>query len=199
MRGSLILSMALLIASLTPAQPAARVVVPEVVLEDQFERVNDVKKLRGDVVVLIYGDRGSAELNRTLGEAIHVHFHPTAKGQPPARAQQAPVRPLADLPPGTRSPEVRTIAVACVGKVPALVARLIRSQVRSGSPDVAVWLDFDDTMKRQFPFRPGVPNLVILDAQGRYRYAAAGTPTPEGQARLMATIEALRREAVTAR
>lgn len=197
MPGRLIVSMALLACSTVAAQPAARVVVPEVVLEDQFERVNDVKKLRGDVVVLIYGDRASAERNKALGEAIHVHFHPTAKGQPPARAQQAPVRPVADAPAGARSPEVRTIAVACVGKVPALVARLIRSQIRSGSPDVAVWLDLDDAMKRQFPFKAGVPNLVVLDAQGRYRYAAAGTPTPDGQARLLATIESLRREAVT--
>jgi hypothetical protein len=57
-------------------------------------------------------------------------------------------------------------------------------------------MDFNDAMKTQFPFTPGVPNVVVLDAQGRYRYAAAGTPTPDGMRRLMDTIEALRREAV---
>lgn len=178
------------------ARQAGQVVVPAVVLEDQFERATDVKALRGDVVVLIYGDRASASANKALGEQVHVHFHPAARGQPPAQARQAPVRPLADAPAGARSPGVRTVAVACVGKVPPLVARLIRGQMRSASPDVPVLLDFHDVMKGQFPFKPGVPNVVLLDTLGRYRYAAAGTPTAEGQARLLGTIEALRREAL---
>jgi hypothetical protein len=42
-----------------------------------------------------------------------------------------------------------------------------------------------------------VPNVVVLDALGRYRYAAAGTPTQEGTQRLVNVIEGLRREAVT--
>ncbi len=171
-------------------------VVPDVVLEDQFEQVHDVKQYRGEVVVLIYGDRKSAEANRKLGEQLHVVFHPSAQGLPPAQARQQPVRPLEGVPAGTKSPEVRAIPVALVGKVPNLVRKAIRGQIRNGSPDVPVWLDFDEVMKTRFPFTASVPNVVVLDTQGRYRYAAAGTPTAEGLKKLIDTIETLRREAV---
>jgi len=174
----------------------AQAVVPDVVLEDQFEHRHDVKQHRGDVVVLIYGDRKSADANRALGEHVHVHFHPAARGLPPGQARKAPVRPVDGVPAGARSPDVLAVPVACVGKVPELVKKIIRAQVRAGSPEVPVWLDFADLMKATFPFQPGVPNVVVLDAQGRYCYAAAGTPTPEGTARLLRVIEALRREAV---
>jgi hypothetical protein len=176
-----------------PPRPPA---VPVVEMEDQFERPHNVASHRGDVVVLIYGDRKSADANKALGELLHVHFHPSARGQAPAQARQAPVRPIADQPAGTRTPDVLAIPVACVGKVPALVRRMIRGQIKGGSPEVPVWLDFEDVMKGQFAFTAGVPNVVVLDAQGRFRYAAAGQPTPEGTKRLLDMIEGLRREAV---
>lgn len=196
MMRSLLIGLLILGCGSVVARQAGQVVVPRIALEDQFERVTDMQTLRGDVVVLIYGDRASASANRALGEQVHVHFHPAARGQPPAQARQAPVRPLADAPAGARSPDVRTVAVACIGKVPPLVAWLIRGQMRSASPDVPVLLDFQDVLKGQLPFKPGVPNVAVLDTLGRYRYAAAGTPTAEGQARLLGTIEALRREAL---
>ncbi len=176
------------------AQQAGRVVVPAVALEDQFEKKHDVRQHRGDVVVLIYGDRDSAKANSALGEQLHVHFHPTARGLPPGQARQAPVQPVPDAPPGTRSPDVLAIPVACIGPVPALVRGFIRGQIKRGSPEVPVWLDFQDLMKAQFPFKPGVPNVVVLDIQGRYRYAAAGQPTTEGVDRLLGVIAQLRRE-----
>src|SRR5437763_992555 len=139
---------------------------PALTFEDQFERPVSVAAHRGDVVVLLYGDRKSAEANRALGERLHVAFHPAAQGLPPARARQVPVLPLPDQPPGTRPPDVLAVPVACVGKVPGVVRAVIRGQVRSASPDVPVWLDFQDTMRQQFGLAPGVPNLVVLDAAG---------------------------------
>jgi hypothetical protein len=182
---------------MTPLAPFQTAVIPEIVMEDQFEQSRNVKQHRGDVVVLIYGDRKSADANKVLGEQVHVHFHPTAKGQPPAQARRAPVTPVPGAPADARSPDVLAIPVACVGKVPELVRKIIRGQIRSGSPEVAVWLDFGDVMKTTFPFKASVPNVVVLDTLGRYRYAAAGTPTPEGKARLLGVIETLRLEAVT--
>ena len=169
---------------------AGQVVVPGVVMEDQFEKARDVRQHRGDVVVLIYGDRKSADANKALGEQIHVAFHPTARGKPPAEARKAPVTPVGSV----QGPDVLTIPVACVGKVPAVVRAVIRGQFRKGSPDVPVWLDFGDVMKMQFAFKAGVPNVVVLDTKGRYRYAAAGAPSAEGMAKLLGVIEALRRE-----
>jgi hypothetical protein len=132
-----------------------------------------------------------------LGELLHVTFHPSARGQPAAQARKAPVQRLPGLPSGAHSPDVLAIPVACVGPVPMLVRSLIRTQIRTGSPDVPVWLDFADRMKSRFPFQAGVPNVVVLDTVGRYRYAAGGTPTKDGTQRLVNVIEALRKEAVT--
>ncbi len=191
------MSLVFLCASLlTAQQPAPRMVIPSVAMEDQFEKIHDVREHRGDVVVLIYGDRKSADANKALGELLHVTFHPSARGQPAAQARKAPVEPLPGLPAGVRGPDVLAIPVACVGPVPMLVRSLIRAQFRSGSPDLPVWLDFADRMKSQFPFQAGVPNVVVLDVLGRYRYAAGGTPTKEGTQRLVNVIEALRKEAV---
>ena len=183
-----------ILASALPAQ-TTRVVVPDVAMQDQFEKTHDVRHHRGSVVVLIYGDRASADANRKLGEQLHVAFHPAAKGQPPAQARTAPVSPILGA---ASSPEVVAVPVACVGKVPSLVRRIIRGQIKNGAPEVPVWLDFEDVMKTQFAFKAGVPNVVVLDAQGRYRYAAAGVPTREGMEKLVQAIEAYRREAVTA-
>ncbi|MFM7148815.1 MAG: hypothetical protein ACKO23_03135 [Gemmataceae bacterium] len=183
----------MLALALVPAQQ--QVVVPNVVLEDQFEAVRDVRHHRGDIVVLIYGDRKSADANKALGEQIHTAFHPGARGLPPAQARKAAVKPVEGGTELTRSPDVLAIPVALIGKVPPLIKKVIRGQFKSGSPEVPVWLDFTDTMKTTFPFTPGVPNVVVLDGQGRYRYAAAGAPTQEGMSKLLGTIEALRKEA----
>jgi hypothetical protein len=172
------------------------VVVPSLAMEDQFEKPHDVQAHRGDVVVLIYGDRKSADANKVLGERLHVTFHPAAKGLPASQARKAPVRPVPGLPAKVRSPDVLAIPVACVGKVPALVRAIIRGQIRGGSPDMPVWLDFADVMKTLFPFQAGVPNVVVLDTLGRYRHAAGGPPSADGTQRLVEVIEALRREAV---
>jgi hypothetical protein len=188
---SLLLVLVLALGGQQP-QPA----VPVLAMEDQFEKFHDVRQHRGDVLVLIYGDSRSADANKSLGAFLHVAFHPTAKGLPPAQARSAPVVPVPDAPAGARSPDVLAIPIACVGKVPALVRSLLRARFRSASPDVPVWLDFEDRMKSDFGFQAGVPNVVVLDALGRYRYLAAGSPTPESTRRLVEVIQALRREAV---
>jgi hypothetical protein len=189
------LGLALTAAAHGQAPPPA---APALAFEDQFERPVSVAAHRGDVVVLLYGDRKSAEANRELGERLHVAFHPSARGLPPARARQAPVLPLPEQPPGTRAPDVLAVPVACVGKVPGVVRAVIRGQVRGASPDVPVWLDFQDTMRQQFGLAARVPNLVVLDAAGRVRYRAAGPLTAEQFNRLVAFLDALRREASAA-
>ncbi|MBN9118922.1 MAG: hypothetical protein J0I06_07145, partial [Planctomycetes bacterium] len=102
-----------------PAAPAPKAV--ELVLEDQFERKANLADLRGNVVILVFGDRKGTDACRTLGEQLHVCWHPTAKGLPPAKAQTAPVVPLDGLKPGQVSPNVIVVPVACCGKVPAAV------------------------------------------------------------------------------
>lgn len=194
---SLILVVPVLALTTGSLHSQGQAIIPVVSLKDQFDQPHDVKDHRGDVVVLIYGDKASATANKKLGELIHVTFHPTAKSKPPAEARKAPVMPI----PGAmvRSPDVLAIPIACVGKVPGVVQAAIRWQIRRAAPDAPLWLDFADVLKSQVPFEAGVPNVVVLDVQGRYRYAAAGDPSPDGTRQLLGIIEGLRREAVASR
>lgn len=173
-----------------PAQPVA------LVLEDQFDRKVDLAELRGAVVVLVFGDRKGTDACRTLGEQLHVAWHPTAKDQPPSKAQQAPVVPLPDLKPGQASPNVLVIPVACCGKVPAAIRGVIRGQIAKGAPDTVVWLDFADTMKATFGLTAGEPNIAVIDAAGRLRLKINGTPDAAATDKLMRGVQALRMEAV---
>jgi hypothetical protein len=177
-----------------PPAPAAKPV--ELVLEDQFERKADLADLRGSVVILVFGDRKGTDACRALGEQLHVCWHPAAKGQPPAKAQAAPVVPLDGLKPGQTAPNVIVVPVACCGKVPAAVRPAIRSGVAKGSPDVVVWLDYADTMKTQFGLTAGETNVAVIDANGVARHKVNGTVDQPKMDELVKTVQALRAEAV---
>ena len=175
------------------AQPPAMPVA--LVLEDQFDRKTDLADLRGAVVVLVYGDRKGTDACRTLGEQLHVAWHPAAKDQPPAKAQQAPVVPLPDLKPGQVSPNVLVIPVASCGKVPGGIRGVIRGQIAKGAPETVVWLDFADAMKAMFGLTAGEPNLAVFDASGRLRMKINGAPDQAATEKLMRGVQALRQEA----
>jgi hypothetical protein len=199
--GVLVLGLA---AALTgPDVPAGQVTerpptpLPPLMMTDQFERTVPLSDLRGRIVVVVYGDKKSADASKALGEWLHVAFHPSAAGQSPGRARQAPVKPVDGLPPGTPAPDVVVIPAAAIGSVPGPVAGWIRRQFRDASPEVPVWLDFDDRLKQLFGLVAGEPNLVVIDAAGRLRHAATGTLLPDQRNQLLAAIEVLRREAVT--
>jgi hypothetical protein len=167
----------------------------ELVLEDQFERRQDLAAHRGNVVVLIYGDRRANDSCRKLGEKMHVLFHPTAQGQTPEKARTAPVAALEGVEAGKRSPDAVFIPVASTGTAPGLVKDVIRGQIKKGSPEVPVWLDFGGLMEKNFGLRGGEPNLVVFDGQGRLRMKINGTPDEKTEAKLLQTIQNLRAEA----
>ncbi len=167
----------------------------ELVLEDQFGRRADIGTLRGHVVVLVFGDRKGTDACKEYGEQLHVLFHPSAKGQSPEKARQAPVVPLPGVPEGRKSPEVVVVPVACTGTVPALVKDVIRNQIKKACPDVTVWLDFGGSMEEKFGLRGGQPNLVVFDSAGRLRMKVNGTPDQKTGEKLVQTIQNLRAEA----
>ena len=178
------------------AQPAPAPKAVELMLEDQFDRKTDLADLRGNVVVLVFGDRKSNDTCRALGEQLHVCWHPTAKGQPPAKAQAAPVAPLEGLKPGQASPNVIVVPIACCGKVPAALRGAVVKGVAKGSPDVVVWLDFADKMKDAFGLTAGETNVAVIDATGKLRLKVNGTLDQPAMDKLVNTTQALRYEAV---
>lgn len=180
-----------------PAANPADVPPAKLVLEDQFDKPADLAAHRGAVVVLVYGDRRGTDACKELGEKLHLCWHPTAKGLPPAKAKLAPVVGLDGLRPGQTAPDVHVIPVACCGKVPIKVARdLIRSQVAKGSPDVPVWMDFGNVMKDGYGLAAGQPNVALFDAAGRPRAALNGTPDQATLDQLVQAVQGLRMEAV---
>jgi hypothetical protein len=184
-----------------PADPAGAMPAnaQPLVMEDQWEQTRDLSPYRGDVVILLYGDRKGMAGSRSLGEKLHVEFHPAAAGLTPSQARKVAVKPLAGLPAGQRSPDVHVVPVACIGTgVPNVIKTMIRNQVKKGSPDVAVWMDYEDAMKKRFGLRDGTPNLVVFDALGRPRFKVAGEPDEQQYARLVQVVESLRAEAATA-
>ncbi len=197
--GSLVLLTALAGRGLTAAAPprvtaTAPLPLPPLLMEDQYERPRQLAGYLGHVVVLVYGDRASADANRQLGEMIHVHFHPSARNLPPEKALNAPPLPLPGMPPETPAPDVVALPIACIGKVPGFMHNIIRGQIRKGSPYLPVWLDFEDQMKTRFGLAAGVPNIVIVDSQGRQRYTGSGALNQEEVGRLLQAITTLRYE-----
>ena len=173
-------------------QPATLPKPTELSFHDQFDRKADLADLRGAVVILVYGDRKANELCKTVGESLHVCWHPTAKGQPPAKAQTAPVV-------AARQPE----AGPGVAERGGGAGRVLREgaggdpgadphAVREGVPDAVVWLDFGDTLKGMFGQTAGEPNLVVFDAEGRMRMKLNGTPDQAAMDRLAKTVQELR-------
>ncbi len=171
---------------------------PKVILtlEDQFEKPRTVDQYKGDVLILLYGDRAGAEANKGLGEKLHVHYHPTAQGRPPAEAAKAPATPVPNLPQGTRSPDVFVVPVACVGKVPDVVKNMIRGRIKKDVPDTPVLLDFESKMKDQFGIKEGESNLLLIDTQGRVRMKVNGQLDAASQERVIQAVDFLRKEGV---
>jgi hypothetical protein len=191
-----ILALAGTVPAQRPADPKPATPRPaDLVLEDQFGRKQDIAGYRGEVILLVYGDRTGTDACRELGEKLHVLFHPSAAGQSPAKARGAAVVPLPGVAPGKRSPDVVILPVAVAGQVPGVVRDLIRTQMRVASPDVPVWLDFIGVMEKDYGLRAGQPNLALFDATGRLRLKVNGTPDEPTTNKLLQSIQDLRAEA----
>jgi hypothetical protein len=173
-----------------PGAEAGRMV--NVSMEDQFRSRHATSQMRGHVVVLVYAERHGAEASRNLGRQLHVRFHPQAEKVPPQESASQPVTTPEGWPSGVDVPDVRVIAVACLSEIPRPFHGIARSRFRSDSPHLPVWLDFDDTMKRNFGLVGGVPNVAILDTQGRLHAVHNGRFDGDTLEELAVAIDALR-------
>lgn len=182
--------------SVASAQQPALPKPTDLTFHDQFNRPAKLADLRGAVVILVYGDRKSNELCKTVGESLHVCWHPTAKGQSAMNAQAAPVMQLDGLKPGQMSPNVVVVPVACCGRVPGAIQKPIQAQIAKAVPDSVVWLDFGDTLKGLYGQTAGEPNLVVFDAAGRMRMKLNGTPDQAAMDKVTGLVQELRYEAV---
>lgn len=168
LRLALALSLASLLmptASVAVAQTRDRIV--NIAMEDQFRNRRETGVFRGDVVVMVYAERKGAEAALELGRRLHVLFHPTAETAAASEWSRQPVTGLAGWPANVRVPDVHVIPVACMPEVPKPLETVARSRMRTDSPHVSVWLDFEGVMEQTFGMVPGGPNVVVLDTAGR--------------------------------
>jgi len=179
-------------------QPAAAPQQPPAVniaMEDQHRAAHDTASLRGDVVVLLYADRNGAEAAHEIGKRLHIHFHPgAAKVDGPDWIRQ-PVTGIAGWPAGARTPNVHAVAVACLPEIPRAVHPVVRTRIRQDSPHVPVWLDFAGTMPRSFGMQADVPNILLIDTNGRPQGVLSGEIDEAKYQQLVAVIERLRQQA----
>lgn len=168
--------------------------MPALVMEDQFERSHDLAKLHGDVVVLIYGDQKSAAACQALGDRIYVRFHPGAKGMPSFTNSPAPVRTVAHWSGQAPAPDVKVTLVAAVGSTSSLLHKRTRTQVAHDWPAVTFWIDFQDQLHKQYGFKAGIPNLVVVDALGRFRGTLSVNIDAAQFENLIANIDLIRAE-----
>lgn len=180
-------------AAVATGQSPGRMV--NIVMEDQFRSRHETGAFRGDVVVLVYAERKGADAALELGRKLHVFFHPTAEQVQATEWSKQPVRGLPGWPAGVRMPDVRVIPVACMPEVPKPLQTVARSRMRTDSPHVSVWLDFDDEMNRVFGTAPGEPNVAVLDANGQTHSVQNGHLDELEFRELAATIDRLRLQA----
>jgi hypothetical protein len=190
-------AIAALLVLLLQARPASaeEATIPTLAMTDQFANKYDVADYRGDVVVLVFADKGGAEASRKEGTRLHVHFHPEAKDQKPPKSFAAPVAPLPGLPVGVRSPDAKIVPIAVIGDVPGALHLMVRARFRAAIPDAPVWIDMTDAMRKQFVVEKDVPNFAVLDAEGRVRYTTSGALDEVAFNQLANVVQALRYEA----
>ncbi len=170
--------------------------VADIHLPDQWDKIHDLKDYRNEVLIILYGDQKGMPENKDLGEKLFLHYHPTAKGLSPAKARKEKVIEVSRLPQGKKSPEVRVIPVAAIGKVPQLVKNIIIRRVKKEAPETDVWLDFENQMKEKFGMRTAQPNLIVVDAEGKLRLKIMGKLDDKIYKQLIETVDNLRNEAL---
>ncbi len=180
--------------ALAQSKDKAEPKVVELSLDDQFEKTKSVADYKGQVLVLVYGDRNGIEASRELGTKLHVLFHPTAEGKSPKDARKAAVDPLPGIGKGKASPEVAVVPVACCGKVPGAIKALVRNSLQKDAADTPVWLDFGTLMADKFGVREGEPNVVVIDGEGKLRLKVNGTLDKEALQKVLQTTQNLRAE-----
>jgi len=184
-------------AQVAQAQTGDRVV--NIAMEDQFRNRRETGVFRGDVVVMVYSERKGAEAALELGRRLHVLFHPTAESAPASEWSRQPVTGLASWPTNVRVPDVHVIPVACMPEVPKPLETVARSRMRTDSPHVPVWLDFEGVMEQVFGRVPGGPNVVVLDTTGKTYSVQSGHLDELEFKELTAAIDQIRRQSLQSR
>lgn len=149
------------LALLAPGAPA-----PEAKVEDPDGKPLSMSALRGRPTLVLYEDRGSARQNAALKRELAALARDPRYRRVFALAAVADVSAYDDWP-------LRGIAEGFIRK-------------RSREAGLTIYCDWDGSFRRAFGIRRGASNVLLIGADGRVLFAAAG-------ALGTAQMEALRR------
>jgi hypothetical protein len=190
-----ILTFAVTLISIVPIPAAEPPPKASISLDDQFEHKRDVAEFRGDVVIILYGDREGTDTNKLLAERINAFLHPPiSKGRISARAAPPAILPVDSKQKGPLF-EVRIVPVMCVGKSTDVIKNYTRQRVRKESPDAMVLIDFENKIKEEYGLKAGETNMLLIDAAGRLRMKINGDLDPGTYKKVLRAIDILRHEA----
>lgn len=158
----LALAAAVATLSLGTVAPAAPAFLPDATFEDPSGRTLALAALRGRVVVMVYGTRGSIDLHSAWGRRVDGDLRARGVYHAEDAVDQRPVQ---------------IVALAQMGGIPGSFRGLVRAWVRSHVPEgFSLWLDWEDSMSALFGARGDLSTVVIADRDGAVRLVVSGPP-----------------------
>jgi hypothetical protein len=145
---------------------------PDLVLKDQFDKEFRVSASRGQVLVLVCGDREGSNYTGAWTEAVTKKFE--RSGSLPLRI--VPIANLSGVPSFLQS----FVKKRFVGPDPATQPRL------------PILLDWEGDLERLYGFAEGLANVYLIDRAGTLQFSGSGKGTePETRALVDAVSRAL--------
>ena len=126
---------------------------PDFWLKDQWEEFFKLSNLRGQVVLLVYGDRGGAQFNGNWAKAVREKYNSGGN----ERVKIVPIANLSAVP--------RPFRGYAKGKFQV---------VNEGTRARPVLLDWEGGVAKLYGFQEGVSNVYLINRDGVLRYKTSG-------------------------
>ena len=166
---SLVLAACAAAASTPLGSPA-----PDFTIADQYDHPVRLSSLRGKPVLVIYGDRVGSSFMGAWARAVKTE---------------------------TAAAGVDVIEAANLKTVPGFMHAYVKHKFlgknAKGDPASPVLLDWDGRIASTYGFHDGLTNVYVIDAQGTFRFWAAGKGTAEETRPLAEVLQALNSPADT--
>lgn len=166
---------ALLVTPLLHGKEPARIgaAAPSFVLKDQYDHETRLEDLKGNLIVIVCGDRLGGDYMNDWARSISENYKD--------------------------SPEPVTILrVADLMAVPPFFHSFVKHKFLAknaeGLAAEPTLLDWDATVPTLYGFTNDVTNVYVIDAQGVLRYKARGKGTPDEVRNLIRALEDIRRQ-----
>jgi hypothetical protein len=144
---------------------------PELALKDQFEKEFRLSAARGEMLLLVCGDKNGSNFTGNWSNAVRSRFE--SNGSMPLRI--VPIANLSGVPSFLRG----LVKKRFVGNDPA------------APPKLAILLDWEGDLERLYGFTEDLANVYLIDQSGNLQFVAAGKGTDSETKELVDAIARL--------